>query len=427
MLQAVPAPLTARQLPSGDAHGARSHHRRPRPARRGVRRRRGERRAGDGDDGAGRRPAPRRRTAGARTSRRPRRARTAAPPSRRSDSTPRRRGRSRFETSCGAFVVTLDTTAAPATAASLVVPRRAGLLRRHGLPPHRPGLRHPGRRPDPVGQRRAGLLDRRPAGRRTPRYVKGVVAMAKTAGGAGRHVGQPVLRRHRRRRRPAARLRGRRRGHRGARRRRADRHARRPGDRAAAPADRHRVGHRLVELRPMGRIAAVVLAAGAATRFGAPKQRLLLPRVLERLAESPVDEIVVVEGAYDLRDDLVTGRCPRSSAARTGSAGRARRSAAGSRALGRRRRGGGRRSWPTGPTSPPRRSRACSRTGGRTAAPSSPRRTPESAGTRSSSRGPRGRTSRTTASVLVSPRLVPCDDLGAPGDVDTPADLPRGV
>ena len=25
---------------------------------------------------------------------------------------------------------------------------------------------------------------------------------------------------------------------------------------------------------------------------------------------------------------------------------------------------------------------------------------------------------------VVSPRLVPCDDLGAPGDVDTPSDLP---
>jgi nicotine blue oxidoreductase len=48
------------------------------------------------------------------------------------------------------------------------------------------------------------------------------------------------------------------------------------------------------------RIAAVVLAAGAATRFGSPKQELLLPDVLERLAESPVDEIVVVEGAYRL-------------------------------------------------------------------------------------------------------------------------------
>jgi CTP:molybdopterin cytidylyltransferase MocA len=47
-------------------------------------------------------------------------------------------------------------------------------------------------------------------------------------------------------------------------------------------------------------VAAVVLAAGAATRFGAPKQRELLPSVLDRLAESPVDEVVVVEGAYEL-------------------------------------------------------------------------------------------------------------------------------
>jgi CTP:molybdopterin cytidylyltransferase MocA len=47
-------------------------------------------------------------------------------------------------------------------------------------------------------------------------------------------------------------------------------------------------------------IAAVVLAAGAATRFGAPKQQLLLPPVLARLAESPVDEVVVVAGAHPL-------------------------------------------------------------------------------------------------------------------------------
>jgi CTP:molybdopterin cytidylyltransferase MocA len=43
-----------------------------------------------------------------------------------------------------------------------------------------------------------------------------------------------------------------------------------------------------------------VLAAGAATRFGSPKQQLLLPRVLERLAEASVDDVVVVEGAYSL-------------------------------------------------------------------------------------------------------------------------------
>jgi CTP:molybdopterin cytidylyltransferase MocA len=45
-------------------------------------------------------------------------------------------------------------------------------------------------------------------------------------------------------------------------------------------------------------VGAVVLAAGAATRFGAPKQRLLLPAVLERV--QGVDEIVVVSGAYEL-------------------------------------------------------------------------------------------------------------------------------
>lgn len=50
----------------------------------------------------------------------------------------------------------------------------------------------------------------------------------------------------------------------------------------------------------MSRIAAVVLAAGAATRFGAPKQRLLLPDVLARVEKSPVEEIVVVEGAHRL-------------------------------------------------------------------------------------------------------------------------------
>lgn len=49
-------------------------------------------------------------------------------------------------------------------------------------------------------------------------------------------------------------------------------------------------------------IAAVVLAAGAATRFGSPKQVLLLPRVLERLRASGVDEIVVVAGAHPLPD-----------------------------------------------------------------------------------------------------------------------------
>jgi CTP:molybdopterin cytidylyltransferase MocA len=47
-------------------------------------------------------------------------------------------------------------------------------------------------------------------------------------------------------------------------------------------------------------IAAVVLAAGAGSRFGGAKQRLLLPHVLARVRESSVDEIVVVAGAHAL-------------------------------------------------------------------------------------------------------------------------------
>jgi CTP:molybdopterin cytidylyltransferase MocA len=53
-----------------------------------------------------------------------------------------------------------------------------------------------------------------------------------------------------------------------------------------------------------------VLAAGAATRFGSPKQRLLLPRVLERVRQSSVDDIVVVLGAHEIEADARTVSCP---------------------------------------------------------------------------------------------------------------------
>jgi CTP:molybdopterin cytidylyltransferase MocA len=57
-------------------------------------------------------------------------------------------------------------------------------------------------------------------------------------------------------------------------------------------------------------IAAVVLAAGAATRFGAAKQELLLPDVLAALGRSSVDEVVVVAGAYPLQADVRVVDCP---------------------------------------------------------------------------------------------------------------------
>ena len=47
-------------------------------------------------------------------------------------------------------------------------------------------------------------------------------------------------------------------------------------------------------------VAAVVLAAGEASRFGSPKQRLLLPAVLERLSQAALDDVVIVEGAHEL-------------------------------------------------------------------------------------------------------------------------------
>ena len=86
----------------------------------------------------------------------------------------------RFETSCGTFVVTLDTASAPATSASLVSLARAGFF--DGTIFHRivPGFVIQGGDPTQSGGGGPGYstVDAPAPG---AEYVKGVVAMAKTA------------------------------------------------------------------------------------------------------------------------------------------------------------------------------------------------------------------------------------------------------
>jgi CTP:molybdopterin cytidylyltransferase MocA len=57
-------------------------------------------------------------------------------------------------------------------------------------------------------------------------------------------------------------------------------------------------------------VVAVVLAAGAASRFGGPKQTVLLPEVLRRVRESSVDDVVVAAGAYPIEADARVVQCP---------------------------------------------------------------------------------------------------------------------
>jgi nicotine blue oxidoreductase len=167
-------------------------------------------------------------------------------------------------------------------------------------------------------------------------------------------------------------------------------------------------------------VAAIVLAAGEASRFGAPKQQLLLPHVLARLAAAPVDDIVVVAGAHPLEGAAGTERvvkCPE---------------------------------WEHGPG-------ASLRCGLATLDPSTQAAVVvladgpglsadavsrvvvawrEGAGplVAASYGGVRGHPLLVARELwgrvpdegfrALEPALVPCDDLGAPGDVDTPADLP---
>jgi nicotine blue oxidoreductase len=55
---------------------------------------------------------------------------------------------------------------------------------------------------------------------------------------------------------------------------------------------------------------AVVLAAGASSRFGSPKQELLLEPVLARVRRSAVDDVVVVLGAHKVETTARAVLCP---------------------------------------------------------------------------------------------------------------------
>ncbi|HYY02342.1 MAG TPA: NTP transferase domain-containing protein [Gaiellaceae bacterium] len=56
-------------------------------------------------------------------------------------------------------------------------------------------------------------------------------------------------------------------------------------------------------------ISAVVLAAGASTRYGSPKQHVLLEPVVGRVRASSVDDVVVVLGAHDVTTTARVVRC----------------------------------------------------------------------------------------------------------------------
>lgn len=59
-----------------------------------------------------------------------------------------------------------------------------------------------------------------------------------------------------------------------------------------------------------GMVGAIVLAAGASSRFGSPKQRLLLGEVVTRVRRcTAVAELVVVLGAHEVETDARVVRC----------------------------------------------------------------------------------------------------------------------
>ena len=61
---------------------------------------------------------------------------------------------------------------------------------------------------------------------------------------------------------------------------------------------------------PPKSVTAVVLAAGASSRFGDVKQRILLGPVVERVRASSIDDVLVVLGAHEVETSARTVHCP---------------------------------------------------------------------------------------------------------------------
>ena len=166
-------------------------------------------------------------------------------------------------------------------------------------------------------------------------------------------------------------------------------------------------------------IGAVILAAGASTRFGSPKQRLLLGPVLERVrAARSLGEIVVVLGAHEVETDARVVRC------RDWEVGAGASLRCGLAAL-----------------SPEAEAAIVVLADGPELAPEAIDRVvaawdgdPVLAASYGGVRGHPVLLARSAWSSIpdegaraLEPRLVPCDDLGYPGDVDTADDLPEGL
>jgi nicotine blue oxidoreductase len=161
-------------------------------------------------------------------------------------------------------------------------------------------------------------------------------------------------------------------------------------------------------------VAAVVLAAGASSRYGTepPKQQVLLPHVLAALARSAVDDVVVVSGAHEVAPGARVVHC--ADWAR--GPGASLRCGLASLEDGAEAAGGVLADGPSlDPRAVDRVVAAWRRDGGDVVAAAyggvrlHPVLLARAAWTRVPDEGARG----------LAARLVPCDDLTPPGDVDT--------